>query len=108
MSGLAEEYAVTQDAAFLGRVAQAMLRKAVAVATEQASSIKPSSRKQLAARVIQDPLKEAKQFVFVVARDTTIAALPVISDANITDAMIVSAITDPVWDGYAAAFNPVV
>jgi len=108
MAGLAEEYALTQDAGFLGRVTQAVLRKAVAVATESGTEIKPNSRKQLAARVIQDPLGESQKLTFIIARDPTIAALAVISNANVTDTMITNALSDAVWNGYAAAFSPVI
>lgn len=104
MSTRTEQYDLTQDAVFQGRVAIAALTKAVTIATESAPGLN-TPRNRLAVRVLRDAIEEAKNIVFVVVRDTTIAAKTPLDNGTVSDTEIDSALSDVVWDRYAEAFS---
>jgi len=104
MATRTEQYALSQDATFQGRVAIAAEAKAIGIAGESSAGLDPP-RKRLAVRVLKDSIEEAKNLSFVVAVNSAIAAKTPLTDATVTDAEIDSALSDAAWDGYAEAFG---
>lgn len=104
MASRTEQFDLTQDAIFQGRIAIAALTKAVSIAVESAPGLN-TPRNRLAVRVLRDAIAEAKGIVFVVVRDPAIAAKDPLNNGAVNDAEIDSALSDTVWDRYAEAFG---
>lgn len=100
---LTEEYTLSQDVTFLGRVAMAAERKAVAISAESSAGLNPA-RKQLAIIVLKDPIEAAKGLALVIVRDAVISAKTPLNNGTVTDTEITTALSDAVWNGYAEAF----
>lgn len=104
MADYADLYAIAANDTFLGRVALAVEKKAVAIAAESSAGLNPA-RKRLAAQVLRDPVGERQNLALVVVRDGTIASkTSPITQVDVSDAEIDAALSDQVWDGYAEAF----
>ena len=104
MATRTEQFLLSQDSTFKGRVSVAAFTKAVTIASESSAGLNPP-RKALASRVLRNPQEEAVNLGFVVVRDSTIAAKNPLTNLDVTDAEIDSALSDAVWDGYAEAFG---
>jgi hypothetical protein len=89
---------------FVGRVTYAMESKAAGIAQETTAGVAIPWRKDLAGRVLDNPLEEAANFARVLVTQNPIATLDLtdpLNQAEVTDANITSAMSDTLWDGYA-------
>ncbi len=103
MATRTEQFNLSEDTTFRGRVAIAIEAKAIAIASESSAGLNPA-RKCLAARVLKAPKDEAANFVNVVVTDADIASKTPLTNLTVDDAEIDAALSNAVWDGYAEAF----
>lgn len=104
MASKADLYALSQDATFVGRVAHAAEAKAVAIFSEATTGLR-SPRKELAIRVLRDPVEEAKGIASVLVTTNVIESkVSPLTNAEVSDADIDTALSDAIWNGYADVF----
>lgn len=105
MATRTEQFNMSQNGVFQGRITVAIESKAIAIAAESASGLE-SARRRLAIRVLKNPIEEAKGLGVVVVTNSVIAAKTPLVDPelDVTDAEIDTALSDAVWNGYAEAF----
>lgn len=90
---------------FKGRLALAIAEKVRTISGESETGLEVSARKRMAAAFLQDSAVVVDKLVEVIATDSSILAVtPITSHADVSDTLIRGALTDPVWDGVAAAF----
>jgi hypothetical protein len=99
---LASQYTLSQDVTFQGRVRQAIITVAIAVANEAGNTAFHSYRSQLATKVLADPAGWSIKFAEGVSSDSavsTAAGSPSPVQANVADAQISNAVTGQ-WNAY--------
>lgn len=97
---LTDQYALSQDATFQGRVQQATVTAAVQISSEADAVAFHPARVRLATKVLQDPVSWTKVFAAGVASDTTIAGHP--TNPQVLDSEIQNAVSGQ-WNGFAGA-----